>query len=218
MIKYYPLTRIKTDLYTRGDAYKLPNGKPYTGRYHLLYNGIAYTGANPTVGTNQQLTLLNNSLDFSSSTTGTSATITGNFRFNEYNIAKSNNTQGQSESNLTELKPYYPVVVEADYQLGYFTRYFAKNVTGPGYILEISQNDFANVNNGVYNTTVLAYEVTSLLWQLTGPLKDTRVSQYQIKGGVYDTNMRVTVTKSTGFRGLVEYIGGDYTKFARITP
>jgi len=56
MIKYYPQTRIKTDLYTRGTAYKLPDGTPYTGRYYLLYDGTAYAGANPTVGTNQQLT------------------------------------------------------------------------------------------------------------------------------------------------------------------
>ena len=56
MIKYYPQTRIKTDLYTRGTAYKLPNGTPYTGIYYLLYDGTAYAGANPTVGTNQQLT------------------------------------------------------------------------------------------------------------------------------------------------------------------
>ena len=218
MIKYYPLTRIKQNLYTRGTAFKLPNGKPYTGRYYVLYDGKAFTGANPVVGTNELLSPINTSLDSSSPTIGANTSIAGNFQFNEYNAAKTNNTQTTSESNLVELKPFYPVVVEADYQLGYFTRYFAKNVTGPGYIIEISQNDFANVSNGAYATNVLAYEVTSLLWQLTGPLKDTRVSQYQIKGGVYDTNLRVTTAKSVGFRGLVEYIGGDYTKFARITP
>jgi hypothetical protein len=62
------------------------------------------------------------------------------------------------------------------------------------------------------------YESTSILWQLTGPLKDTRISQYQIKGGVYDTNKRVTEQKALTFRGLIEFIGGEYTKFAKITP
>jgi hypothetical protein len=116
------------------------------------------------------------------------------------------------------LVPHYPIPTDSDYQLGYFTRYFAKNTTGPGYILEISQNDYANVVDGAYNSTELLYEVTTLLWQLTGPLNDRRLSQYQIQGGVFDTNKRVTEARTAGFRGLVDYIGGDYTKFARITP
>jgi nitric oxide reductase activation protein len=36
--------------------------------------------------------------------------------------------------------------------------------------------------------------------------------------GVYDTNKRVTEAKQKTFRGIVEFIGGDYVKFARITP
>jgi hypothetical protein len=56
-----------------------------------------------------------------------------------------------------------------------------------------------------------------LLWQLTGPLNDTRVSQYQIKGGIINTNRRVTEQKALSFRGLVEFIGGDYVKFAKPT-
>ena len=56
-----------------------------------------------------------------------------------------------------------------------------------------------------------------MLWQLTGPLHDTRVSQYQVQGGVYDTNKRVTEAKQVGFRGIIEFIGGDYVKFAQIT-
>jgi len=65
---------------------------------------------------------------------------------------------------------------------------------------------------------MLGYEYTTLLWQLTGPLHNTRVSQYQVKGGVYDTNKRVTEARAIGFVGLIAFIGGDYTKFARITP
>jgi len=216
MIKYYPQTRIKTDLYTRGTTYALPNGKPYTGRYYLLYDGTAYTGANPVVGTNEQLTPINTTSN--SPTLGANPSIAGNISYNSYNIAKSNNTTEKNASNLEELTPYYPTPTQSDYQLGYFTRYFAKNVTGPGYILEISQNDYANVKNGVYNSIVILYEVATLLWQLTGPLNDKRLSQYQIQGGVYSTNKRVTEAKAVGFRGLVEYIGGDYIKFAKITP
>jgi len=217
MIKYYPQTRIKTDLYTRGTAYKLPDGTPYTGRYYLLYDGTAYAGANPTVGTNQQLTPIDQQIASiyniaTNSQNGALVVSSQNSFANLKTNSRTNNLQ------LEELTPYYPVPIQSDYQLGYFTRYFAKNTTGPGYILEISKNDYANVKNGAYNSTNFLYEVTTLLWQLTGPLNDTRLSQYQIQGGVYDTNKRVTEARSIGFKGLVEYIGGDYIKFAKITP
>ena len=217
MVKYYPQTRIKTDLYTRGTAYKLPDGTPYTGRYYLLYDGTAYAGTNPIVGTNQQLTPIDQPVistynTAANSQNGALVVTSQNSFANQRTNNRTNNLQ------LEELTPYYPVPIQSDYQLGYFTRYFAKNTTGPGYILEISQNDYANVKNGAYNSTSFLYEVTTLLWQLTGPLNDARLSQYQIQGGVYDTNKRVTEARSIGFRGLVEYIGGDYTKFAKITP
>lgn len=212
MIKYYPLTRIKANLYTRGDEYKLPNGKSYVGRYYLTFDGNAYTGINPVLGTNQLLVKIQKE-EFVPVIT---PTLTS-----QYIVAQSQNIQDtlpKSSVELTELSPYYPLPINDDYTRGYFTRYFAKNVSGPGYVIEISQADWAKLQNGDVSPTMLGYESTSMLWQLTGPLHDTRVSQYQIKGGVYDTNKRVTEAKAVGFVGLVAFIGGDYTKFARITP
>lgn len=217
MIKYYPQTRIKTDLYTRGTTYKLPNGTPYTGKYYLLYDGTAYAGANPVVGTNQQLTPIDQPLTTINNSTA-SPSIQYTLTTAKKPFSDRTNSLDLSNLQLDELTPYYPIPTQSNYQVGYFTRYFAKNTTGPGYILEISENDYANVKNGAYNSTNVLYEITTLLWQLTGPLNDRRLSQYQIQGGVYDTNKRVTEARSIGFRGLVEYIGGDYIKFAKITP
>ena len=217
MLKYYPLSRIKTDLYTRGTTYVLPNGKPYTGKYYITFDGQAFTGANPVVGTNEQLSLILEPFK-STNFTATEKNI-------DYTVAKSQSASTQTNLNsflivdqLQEVQPYYPTPIDSDYQLGYFTRYFAKNVSGPGYIIEISPSDYANIQNNTNPDNYLVYESTSILWQLTGPLKDTRVSQYQIKGGVYDTNKRVTEQKALTFRGLIEFIGGEYTKFAKITP
>ena len=150
-------------------------------------------------------------------TTSLNSNLTGNLRYNDYNIAISQNTDGLARTNLQDIKPYYPIPVTLDYQVGYFTRYFAKIVTGPGYIFEISQSDYANIQNNNLPINFRVYETTNMLWQLTGPLTDTRVSQYQIKGGIITTNKRVTEQKSLSFKGLVEFIGGDYTKFARPT-
>lgn len=217
MIKYYPLSRIKTDLYTRGNTYKLSDGTPYTGRYHLLYDGTAYTGANPVVGTNKELIPITNSVN-SLNDIATKPSIPYILATSTNNPTNTNLNKALNNQSLDELVPYYPIPSQSEYQIGYFNRYFAKNVSGPGYIIEIAKSTYASIKNGAYKNTSVLYETTNLLWQLTGPLKDTRISQYQIQGGVYDTNKRVTEARSLNFIGLVDYIGGDYTKFAKITP
>jgi len=162
------------------------------------------------VGTNEELTLAN-----VTSTTPTSITA------NTYNFATSKNSSASpiaAKETLVELNSYNPFPISDDYAKGYFIRYFAKNPSGPGFIIEISQEDWSLIQNNQIGDNVVGYETTDMLWQLTGPLHDTRISQYQIQGGVYDTNKRVTEAKQKGLNGIVSYIGGDYTKFAKITP
>jgi len=212
MIRYYPSTRIRTNLYTRGDEYRLPDGKSYVGRYYVTYDDRAFTGINPVLGDNIPLVAVPPvPLPLQNDPAPSQEYFASTTQNTEINL-------NSSETELTPLKPYYPVPVDSDYARGYFTRYFAKTVSGPGYIIEISQIDFANLKNNTLPAGVLGYEFVDMLWQLTGPLKDTRISQYQIKGGVFDTNRRVTEAKNRVFNGLLDYIGGDYTKFARITP
>lgn len=208
-IKYYPLTRVITNLYTSGGLLFTPDGKSYVGRYYQTYDGQRYTGISPAVGTNLPLAV-------------PTPPQARNVEDRRYRTAQpQNNVIGipeEDDAQLIELLPYYPIPVEPDYTRGYFTRYFAKNVSGPGYVVEISPSAYANIQDGNVSPIILAYETTSMLWQLTGPLNDKRVSQYQIIGGVYDTNKRVTEAKAKGFVGLLTFINGDYTKFAKITP
>lgn len=208
-LRYYPLTRIIQNRYTRGNEFSLPNGTSYTGRYYTLYNGTSYTGINPVLGTNILLTSVQDARN--------NPNFKGNI--NSQNVVTAQQDLTLSENaQLTELKPYYPIATDSNYQRGYFTRYFAKTVSGPQYVFEISKLDWTKIQNGNVSDTVLGYETADMLWQLIGPLYDTRVSQYQVKGGVYTTNKRVTEAKNKGFNGLIEFIGEDYTKFAKITP
>lgn len=213
-IRYYPSSRIKPNLYTRGDEYILPTGEVYRGKYYLTYSGEAYTGINPVTGTNILLARAG------SSNPSVEARILASRGSAIVNIGSADKYVAVDTSNqlLTELVPYNPFPISDDYSRGYFTRYFAKTVTGPGYVLEISPEDYAKIQNGQVADNVLGYQTTSMIWQLTGPLNDTRISQYQIKGGVFTTNKRVTEARAVGFVGLLNYIGGDYTKFAKITP
>jgi len=202
-LKYYPQSRIVQNKYTTGKEFQLPNGLTYAGRYYTLYDGTSYTGANPVFGKGEKLTTLNDGYSHTSYSKPPNQADPA--------IPANPNTE------LTVFKQYYPTPLPSDYQQGYFTRYFAKTVTGPQFIIEISEADYANLKNGNVSPSILGYQSTSMLWQLTGPLHNTRVSQYQIIGGVYDTNKRVTEAKEVTFFGIVSYIGGDYTKYAQIT-
>jgi hypothetical protein len=211
-LKYFPLTRIIPNKYTRGGEYVTPDGKPYTGRYYTTYDDTSFTGINPVLGQNLKLTPI---AQLSNAARGIGANSTSTFAYTQTQVTALQTVNTDAE--LTSLNPYYPVPLDSDYARGYFTRYFAKNVSGPGFVFEISQLDWTKIQDGNVSNTVLGYENTSMLWQLTGPLNDTRISQYQIQGGVFSTNKRVTEAKQQNFRGIVEFIGGDYTKFAKIT-
>lgn len=215
-IKYYPLSRVKANLKTSGRDYLL-NGKPYSGAYYLTYRGEAFTGVNPAQGPNEPLEPITAKVLRRSP-----YTYNGALKIPERKPTKRSKPEDQirdvlpAQQQLKQVVSYYPIVLESDYTRGHFKRYFAKKVNTAGNILEISPEDWDLIT---YDTdkTYEDYEVLEMFWQLTGPQKDTRVSQYQVIGGVYDTNKRITENSAKNFNGIVEFIGGDYTKFARIT-
>ena len=214
-IKYYPASRVKTNLRTSGDQYTL-NGTPYNGVYYLTYRGEAFTGPNPAVGPNDRLVPVQSI---------PSALTDKKSRFS---FPKTSKSRIKEDSNiegvrgigvvpsLKMLKPYYPIVLEEDYVKGYITRYFAKKVNTNSFIIEISPTDYEIIQNA-QEVDYEDYLAMSMFWQVSGPTHDVRVSQYQVKSGVYDTNKRVTEGKAKGFNGIVEFIGGQYTKYARLT-
>lgn len=215
-LKYYPLSRIIPNKYTRGNEFLLADGSSYTGKYYITYNNRFFTGINPVLSTGKEIFRIRDAKIVPTNT----SSIPNPFNRGSINTTAQqifDTATGQFSGPLTELSPYFPIVLTSDYARGYFTRYFAKNVIGPGFILEISKEDWSQIQNGGVDRGVLAYETMDMLWQLTGPMYDTRKSQYQIVGGVYTTNKRVTESKQKTFRGIVEFIGGDYTKFAKIT-
>jgi hypothetical protein len=220
-LRYYPLAAIQENRYTRGNQFVLPDKTPYTGRYYTLYNGKSYTGINPVLGTNILLTPIEEPKTTNSSLLTPGRSLLSGQRLDLVEPYASSRLKNGEDNSLvlTELLPYYPSPGESDYARGYFTRYFAKTVSGPGYVFEISKLDWTKIQNGdIAAENILGYESIDMLWQLTGPLNDTRISQYQIKGGIATTNKRVTESKNKVFNGLLDFIGGDYTKFARITP
>ena len=201
-LRYYPLAAIQENRYTRGNQFVLPDKTPYTGRYYTLYNGKSYTGINPVLGTNILLTPIEEPKTTNSSLLTPGRSLLSGQRLDLVEPYASSRLKNGEDNSLvlTELLPYYPSPGESDYARGYFTRYFAKTVSGPGYVFEISKLDWTKIQNGdIAAENILGYESIDMLWQLTGPLNDTRISQYQIKGGVATTNKRVTETKNKVF-------------------
>jgi hypothetical protein len=113
---------------------------------------------------------------------------------------------------------YFPQPTEADYRRGYLIRYFTKKINERGFITEISESEYKGIANGTVDYKVKMYQIVKILWKITGPLNSQRKSQYNVIPGIIDTNKRLTEEANKTFLGIVDYVGGEYTKFARPTP
>jgi hypothetical protein len=113
--------------------------------------------------------------------------------------------------------PYYPFPLPSDYERGYIIRYFAKKKNNAGYVIEVSEQEYNNIQDGTVNYDVSIYQTGQILWKLTGPLNSVRLSQFDTRAGIIDTNRRLTENLNKTFLGITDFIGGDYIKFARPT-
>jgi hypothetical protein len=209
MIRYYPSFAVKNNLRTTGNEYTL-NGVPYVGAFYQAYNGDAYTGPNPINGKNQLLKPIkyyNNSPFLT--TQKLTETVRQNFAQNTFSLSNA--------LNNTEPTPYYPQPLDTDYQKGYIIRYFAKKINSKGYVIEVSPQEYTSFINGTVQYDVSFYQMIEILWKISGPLNTVRLSQYDIREGIIQVNKRLTLSAEPNFIGITDFIGGDYTKFAKPT-
>jgi hypothetical protein len=207
MLKYYPISRVKKNLITQGGQLLL-KGENYKGYYYETFEGDSYTGKDPVTGTNQLLERV--------STYPNSPLLT-NFSLPS-SVKKQFAIQNKiSTVNQTEPVPYYPNPTSTDYQKGYIIRYFTKKVNNKGYITEISEDGYNDIVNGTAQFDISIYQVATILWKISGPLRTIRLSQYDIREGIVETNTRLTDSVEKTFLGMIDFIGGDYIKFAKPT-
>lgn len=208
MLRYYPTFKIIENLSTAGSEFTL-NGRPYKGKYYLTYDNRAFTGISPETGPSELLRKIK---------TYQSAPGLNNANLSDRSKTDLAIRSGVSSTRIPG-KPnnYYPSPTEEDYQRGYVIRYFTKKENEKGFIIEISKEEYNNIVNGTTDYDIRLYQVTQILWKITGPLRNVRTSQYNVTAGIIDTNQRLVETTNKTFFGLTEFIGGDYTKFARPT-
>jgi hypothetical protein len=213
MIKYFPKNKITVNQYTKGGEY-LINEKDYIGAYYKTYNNKVYAGKNPVAGSSIELTpklqlYVINPNKGSKKIGGIVLDDNTNNYINNPNIKN-------LETYLVPLQ-FYPSPTESDYSKGYIMRYFAKKRNEIGYVIEIDKQTHLSLLNSDSEYDYITYQTIDLFWQITGPLKDNRENkQYKI-AGIIDTNKRLVEEKDKNFRGLLEYIGSNYNKFARPT-
>ena len=213
MIRYYPLSKIKVNLITGGNHLFL-NGKSYSGKYYETYDGKYFTGANPIVGDNKQLYKISDlvrsigDLDPYQPPVDDLGGPTEQTLINAYSISKR-----VTNSPIS----YFPKPTDADYRKGFITRYFIKKINDNGYITEISPSEYANFKDGTVNYDVSFYLTGQLVWKIIGPPNSVRLSQYNIVLGVIDANKSQVEKLNTTFLGIYDYIGENYTQFARLT-
>ena len=213
MLRYYPSFRIKTDLITNGSQYKTPSG-PYKGKYYMTYDGRKFTGSNPIVGPNEELSDI--SLKTNSEYLNTSDlpnSVKSELIKKSGNSIRLFNTEKRGSPT-----PHFPFATESDYRKGYLIRSFIKKVNDRGFVIEISNEEYDNFSNGTVDYDISDYLTFQILWKITGPLNTVRISQYDIRAGIIDTNKRLVESGNKTFLGILDFIGSDYTKFARPTP
>ncbi len=215
MIKYFPKNKIITNLYTSGEEFTL-NGKEYIGSYYKTYGGKIYSGKNPINGSSQELISLEDSIngvDF-----GSNPTKIGAILLDDTSRAYISNP------NITNLQgfrlpvQFYPRPTDNDYQKGYIMRYFAKKRNDIGYVIEINKETYQSIINQDKVYDYVTYQAIDIFWQITGPLKDDRKNKLYKVAGIIDTNKRLVEQKDKVFRGLIEFIGEKYDKFAKPNP
>jgi len=206
-IRYYPSFAIIENLNSSGEF--TLKGLPYSGKYYETFNGRYFSGPNPEVGPSDELQINPNYI------------YAPGLNSKNFTEAQKRNLAviGNLKSNRIPGKPnsYFPQPSENDYKRGYLIRYFTKKENERGFVIEISEDEYNSIVNGTADYDVSMYQTTKILWKITGPLRSQRKSQYDVTAGIIDTNQRLTEAANKTFLGIVDFIGGDYTKFARPT-
>ena len=210
MSKYYPLSQIKTNLYTNGDEfYQSDTGKPYSGYYYTISDGDAFTGKNPANGTSILLIpLKSNNSDASENESPKEITTTDlvnpNFDIETdiTNVLNYMDISGKiGVRNIPSL--ISPIPSLNDYKIGEFQRYFAKKTNELIYI-EINKITY---NKLLQQDSTIAFDLyipISLPWNLVGEEKQ-----------VFESNKKIVelVERRNNWYGFTLYFKDNWLQY-----
>lgn len=149
---YYPLSKIKTGLYTKGGEFisYFENEKDYIGLYHELPNGEYWTEDIPIPNKSYRL-------------------IKKRFELSK-DVILYNSIREREQSNYVQPIAYYPIVTDADYERGVISRFFVQKRSSPNNtIIEIDapQQNSINRSNQI-GISYLVWNNCAVNWHING--------------------------------------------------
>jgi hypothetical protein len=162
---YYPLSQIKTNLYTNGGEYAiLSSGQNYIGYYFKISTGKYYTGKTPQDLPNDELTFITTFSSVPEILTKTPLNI-------DVGEVKNVPYIDLSNTNLNQVSylPYYSpqLPTQQNYQNGVFRRYFVKKTNEIIYI-EVNKDTYENITNKNPQWAYQYYITFNIPWVISG--------------------------------------------------
>jgi len=120
------------------------------------------------------------------------------------------------KEDYNDVKGYYPIIEEKDYERGNFTRYFIRkqnDVSAP--IIEINKKQYENLNKSKSGINESYYMGVKVIWKISGPRNDVYKNGKIVIYGVEDTNKRTLMLKEKEMKNIVTALR-DLTQFARL--
>ena len=217
---YYPLSQIKSNLYTNGGelVYDVKNPlSEYTGYYYKTSDGKYFTGRNPQDLPNVEI-YTKPSLDYNKYPNAASDPILNYIATNGgAEVIGSDNTEGGDpnvldymsikniDSSQTNFLPYYSPTYPSpqDYQAGEFRRFFCKKTNEIQYI-EIDPKQYS----------LISYKDPQILWQLYYPFNIPWVISGQEESTLrINENMVALTMKQLKLPRFNDYLQNDYLKY-----
>jgi hypothetical protein len=207
---YYPLSQIKTNLYTNGGELVILNTSTrkydnYVGYYWLNSKGEYFTGKTPQdLPNNILIKIPDVEIQYEKNLT-ISAVQLQNTTVLDGNPVLRNYLKVYSDTNDITFPPYFnpQLPTQQDYQNAEFRRYFCKKTNEIIY-LEIDQTQYDDLINKNPQILWELYEPFNITWQLTGDKQ--QVAQV-------NKNMVELASKNQKLPYLNLYLKEDYTKY-----
>jgi hypothetical protein len=197
---YYPLSQIKTNLYTNGGEYAyISTNEAYTGYYWKASDGKIFSGRTPQDTPVEELTPV----------TTRSSNVSSTNTFLSINQEDTNNTTYLNIKNIAVndvifTPPYTPTLpTPQDYQIGEFVRYFCKKSNEVIYI-ETSQETYDLLLNKDQRILWQLYIPFNIPWQITGDKQTVAKTNKNI--------VELTMFKNKYYR-FNDYLKNDYLKY-----
>ena len=197
---YYPLSQIKTNLYTNGGEYAyISTNEAYTGYYWKASDGKIFSGRTPQDTPVEELTPM----------TTRSSNVFSTNTFLSINQEDTNNTAYLNIKNIAVndaifTPPYSPTLpTPQDYQIGEFVRYFCKKSNEVIYI-ETSQETYDLLLNKDQRILWQLYIPFNIPWQITGDKQTVAKTNKNI--------VELTMFKNKYYR-FNDYLKNDYLKY-----